>query len=538
MRSTYSIHAGILSLLAAALSFHSNQPGFAADPPSPRLGMNLAAPVDWSTELPFVDVFRLSRSWISQRKGAPWGKGPELEVDDRGWVRRIEPDCYAETLLCTIQGGHYPAGEYVVLYEGKGEIVIRGAASTVSKKPGRMSIRVEPQKGGFFLRLMATDPRDYVRNIRVLMPGHEQDYRDNLWNPAFLRLWRGMACLRFMDMMKTNNSTIASWADRPMMDDASFTLKGVPAELLIDLANRLKADAWFCMPHQADDEYVRNFAQLVKEKLDPGLKAYVEYSNEVWNGGFRQFAYAAEQGKKLGFSEKPWEAAWRFSAHRSSRILDIWEDILGRRRLVRVLASQAANAYVSDQIVSFRDAYKHADALAIAPYLSMSIAPKGKPSASEVAGWSVDQILDFMENKALPEAEGWMHKNKVTADRYGLRMVAYEGGQHMVGIVGGENDERLTKLLQAANASPRIGLIYQKYYAAWIREGGDLFCYFSSVGTWSKWGSWGLLQTLDEAASASPKLMATMRWAKSLNQPVTIPNAPPGESPNRRRDER
>lgn len=27
----------------------------------PRLGMNLAGPADWNTELPFVDVFRLSR---------------------------------------------------------------------------------------------------------------------------------------------------------------------------------------------------------------------------------------------------------------------------------------------------------------------------------------------------------------------------------------------------------------------------------------------------------------------------------------------
>ena len=48
--------------------------GDAAQPstPKPRLGMNLNGPADWNSELPFVDVFRLSRPWISQKKSQPW----------------------------------------------------------------------------------------------------------------------------------------------------------------------------------------------------------------------------------------------------------------------------------------------------------------------------------------------------------------------------------------------------------------------------------------------------------------------------------
>ena len=42
--------------------FAQNNPA----PAKPRLGMNLAGPADGNTELPFVDVFRMSRPWISQ----------------------------------------------------------------------------------------------------------------------------------------------------------------------------------------------------------------------------------------------------------------------------------------------------------------------------------------------------------------------------------------------------------------------------------------------------------------------------------------
>jgi hypothetical protein len=88
----------------------------------------------------------------------------------------------------------------------------------------------------------------------------------------------------------------------------------------------------------------------------------------------------------------------------------------------------------------------------------------------------------------------------------------------MVGVGGGENNETVMKLLHAANRHPRMGEIYRQYYAAWAQAGGDLFCYFSSVGSWSKWGSWGILQFYDDDPLQSPKFLATMRWAKECGQ--------------------
>ena len=262
----------------------------------PRLGINLAGPADWMTELPFVDVFRTSRQWISQKQGAGWGKGPELAIDELGWVKCLEPECYAETMLCTIQGGHYPTGTYTVLYEGAGKLVGGLNAKVKESVASRLLIEVDASKGGFSLRLMETNPQNYVRNIRVVMPGFESTFEKEPFHPVFLKQWKGFTCYRFMDWMHTNGSEIRTWSERPTLKHATFSAHGVALEWMIDLCNRQKVDPWFCMPHLADDDFVRRFAQMVKGSLDTSLKIYIEYSNEIWNSQFKQCQYACEEG--------------------------------------------------------------------------------------------------------------------------------------------------------------------------------------------------------------------------------------------------
>jgi hypothetical protein len=353
------------------------------------------------------------------------------------------------------------------------------------------------------------------------MPDCEKTYKDNPFRQGFLDMWRPMSAYRFMDWMETNGSKIAKWADRPKPDDATFTAKGVALETMIELSNRQLINPWFCMPHLADDDFVRQFATMVRDRLDPTLHVYIEYSNEVWNGGFVQHKYAEEKAKELGLGpkERPWEGAAMFHAQRSVEIFKIWEEVFGgKERLVRVIAWQAAGGdYWTDKmLLSYKEAYKNTDALAIAPYVTMCIPAKagkgGGLDAETVAGWTVDQVLDHAETKALPECIGWMKAQKKVAEKYNLRLLAYEGGQHLVGVGGGENNQKMNDLFMAANRHARMGDIYRKYYDAWKENGGDLFCVFSSVGTWSKWGSWGLAEYYDETPAQCPKLKATLDW--------------------------
>ncbi|MEI7733588.1 MAG: cellulose-binding protein, partial [Verrucomicrobiota bacterium] len=123
-----------------------------------------------------------------------------------------------------------------------------------------------------------------------------------------------------------------------------------------------------------------------------------------------------------------------------------------------------------------------------------------------------DRLLEHIRQKPLPECLKWVGDAKQIADKYKLKLVCYEAGQHLVGVGGGENNNAMTKLFQTANRHPRMGEIYAQYLDGWKQAGGDLMCIFSSTGTWSKWGSWGLTEYFDETEHDQPKYKTVLDW--------------------------
>ena len=58
-----------------------------------------------------------------------------LDLDANSWVRSLQPDQEAGTLLMYEVGDHYPAGQYICLYEGEGEILFEWDAAIVILDP-------------------------------------------------------------------------------------------------------------------------------------------------------------------------------------------------------------------------------------------------------------------------------------------------------------------------------------------------------------------------------------------------------------------
>ncbi len=213
---------------------------------------------------------------------------------------------------------------------------------------------------------------------------------------------------------------------------------------------------------------------------------------------------------------------------RSLEIFRIWEEVFGgRERLIRVLPVQSGNAGVIRGVCGFREAHRHADAMATAPYMPYTVG-RGRLAdpalVVEMAGWSVERVLDHFEAHAFSNALHQMEGDKALADEYGLAMIAYEGGQHMVAML---RDAKLVQAIattmHAANRHPRMGGLYRPYFARWRELGGGTFCHFSSVGGWSNHGAWGLAEYYDSTPADSPKLAALLETAAAWGQPVARP---------------
>ena len=476
-----------------------------AAPADRPLALNLAGVVDYSSELVFNDAFKTARPWVSQADGKPWGQGGPLDLDARGFVRSLKPGQTAETLLFVDQDGHYPAGDYVCTWAGTGELTF-GQAARLKEKVGRRAVvAVEPANGGVSIKLTRTDPADPVRDIRFHLPGTEATAGTEPFHPSLLARLKGFRAIRFMDWGSTNNSPVVTWADRTTPAHCTQTGPGgVAVEHMLALAAATGCDPWLCVPHLADDGYVTGLAGLVKAKLPAGRRVYLEYSNETWNGQFEQARYCARRGLELGLSTNPFEAQLRYSARRSVEVFKRFADALGDpARVVRVIAAQSANPWTGSTELEWQDAAKSADAIAIAPYFGNRL---GDPkTADATAKLTPEQVLEECKTDITANAKP-IREYAALAKKHHLKLLAYEGGQHLAGYAGAENNDALTKLFHTANRHPGMEAVYAADLKQWFDLGGDTFAVFSSVGRYSKWGSWGLLERWDQPDG--PKLRA------------------------------
>jgi hypothetical protein len=283
---------------------------------------------------------------------------------------------------------------------------------------------------------------------------------------------------------------------------------------MVALANRVGAHPWFNIPHQADDDYVQNFAQVVKANLDPALGVYVEYSDETWNYIFAQATYVQQQGA----AQNPPMERLSFSAWRSRTIGQIFKTALGQARVVAVLNAQAGwldTATIPlDYLIARYPNLLGIDAVAIAPYFYVMPDPT---SASIYTSMSMDNFFNQVRSTVVPAAITSMQQYRALANRYGVRLISYEGGQHMMGVAGAESDPALVKFFNDFNRDPRIKQVYLDYLAGWKAAGGELFMHYSDVSKYGRYGYWGALEYIAQPRASAPKFDALQTFIEQNN---------------------
>jgi hypothetical protein len=525
------------------------------------MGINLAAVNYYSSEQPFINSFVTSEKWITH-SSATWETNEEkyVNLDANGWPITLssinEPTTQQFNSLGVLfllgmpntASGIYPAGQYIVLYDGEGTLSYGFDAALVRRFPGRDIINVVPSNKGIDLRIVATDPRhtgNYLRNIKVVTAANEAAAKaGQIFNPVFLDLIQNFRALRFMDWFLTNNSTLSAWTDRPIPTNAFFgTSKGVPIEIAVQLANAVSADAWMNVPVMADDNFISQMATLVHSQLGSSQKIYVELSNEVWNPSFSQSKYAVDRGKALwptrSSSHGDYEYNREWFGMRTAQMCDIWRSVWSSDpRLVCVLGAQAAWSFSATEALKCpywtqgAPCSGHAiNAVAIAPYLGGAVPSAWTSQADEGLG-NLFQSLNSQNDPAsgdetyfsrilrrwfrsgttvpaggfIAQDAAWEQEFITNLAPYKLPLLAYEGGQTFANGA----TEALDGLYMAANRDPRMGQAYTRYFQQWKNAGGQLFMYYNDVGVESKYGSWGVVESIMQ--STTPLSGAPPKW--------------------------
>ncbi|GAB4186195.1 MAG: hypothetical protein Kow00105_00660 [Phycisphaeraceae bacterium] len=479
------------------------------------VGMNLAEVKFWSREWAFVDAIHSARPWVSTNpNGQPFDTGQPVNTDAKGWPI-LQPGQAVHTLLLTDKPGAYPTGTYVVTWEGPGTLEFGFDATNVQTVgPNRMTFDVNiATKNGILLRVKDGD----ARNIHVWMPGFEN--AQSPFHPLFIQKLQPFGVIRFMDWQRTNGSTLVSWSQRTTPDCFNQAGdNGVALEFMIELCNELGADAWFCMPHMADDDFVTQFATMVRDNLDPSLDVYVEWSNEVWNVQFPQGRWV-DQNSAGGYFSADFFRKW---AQEASNDFAIWKSVFAGgtnprpEKVIRVAAGQQANVWVTRRLTEeILNLGQEFDAIACGAYFDQR---KSKFDAST----TVQDIIDNAVNDTIPniyagyyQDHGDLAQELTNTLGRTIPLLAYEGGQHYTvhGNAALPYYQAFKDVQEYQNTDPNVPDMYDAYLAnmqAFDQAGGSLFMAFNYVRKQDQFGSWGHLRFQDQSEADAPKYRALL----------------------------
>ncbi|MDO9524948.1 MAG: hypothetical protein Q7J57_05330, partial [Gemmobacter sp.] len=281
--------------------------------------------------------------------------------------------------------------------------------------------------------------------------------------------------------------------------------------------------------------------------LTPGLRVYAEYSNEVWNMQFAQARWAEEQARARWGQDWKWT---QYYAVQAAAAAEIWAEVFADDpdRLVRVIGTQTGWKGLEQDLLTAplwqaETPGKVApatqfDAYAVTGYFAAQLGSEDK--APMVRRWLADSLAmaqaqadrqglttqardqfiaahqyDHAVILAAQELRDGRHSgdpgdtlmtllndllpyHAQVAKQFGLDLVMYEGGTHVVGLGMQVDDAALAEFFVHLNYSPEMATLYRDLLDGWAGLTDAPFNAFVDVQRPSRWGSWGALRHLSD----------------------------------------
>jgi regulation of enolase protein 1 (concanavalin A-like superfamily) len=338
----------------------------------------------------------------------------------------------------------------------------------------------------------------------------------NPWRQAFLNDISIYRVIRFMDQVPTNSSNVVNWSERTPKTADHYTTPGgaVAYEWQVDLCNRVNADIWITVPHRtiesyeanASNNYFTQLAALLKSQLNSNLNIYLEYSNETWSGGasFQQGDYAGNRGVQMGFDSDHYTAKFYFHVYAAMRLHKVFLDAFAGQthRIKTVIAGQDGSFWGTQQQMLALDNQTWSQGpksnlnpwnLTPTYYTIANYISTGDGAATNVrSAWTTQ----------LNSAANYYQQVKTEVAKKGMKLVAYEGGQHY------------TQNAHLFSQNPQSYDMYLEWLNK-VKDYFDLTCHYTHVGTWSSGGAWGAKSSTDQSVSNAHKYRALRDWVQA-----------------------
>lgn len=398
------------------------------------------------------------------------------------------------------------------------------------------------------------------------------------WNPQFLSEVSIYNTLRFMDWLNINWGINQYWNDRTQkhhqyqssdpgiqwapanktQQDGKRTY-GVAWEWIIDLCNRKNTNMWINIPYMAmavadfpngddfNNDYVHKLAILLRYGVDmktvnlktltgnnlgalqnmtrqqlinaggvvtstgvnSNLKIYIELSNEPWLR--ENHNYAVTEGKKLGVMDGGYYSQYEWVAWALPRMWKAFADVFGRDnpQVVRFLCGVFWWDSHVERVMNTMNS----------KYNPWNLQPSYYSWATYVGGaGTTNQLGQFRTNLAAESAK-WQAARDFVKNRWNLKMISYEGGQHF--------DMGNGQIAFAQNPDSYTA------YIEWLREvqkSFDLVCHYTHSGHVTSWDqAWGAMMYQGQPLAEAHRYRALKHWVDGTAKNLII-NDYEGES--------
>ncbi len=351
-----------------------------------------------------------------------------------------------------------------------------------------------------------------------------------------------------MGWTNTNGSNDTTWDNTIPWDYASLQVDNKYAswESVIKVANAAGKDAWICVPHMVDDDYIENLALLFRdgsdtvEPLDQDLKLYIEYSNEIWNwgGDYTQTTWvydeASTYGDPLNFDGSTDDATlmYRYKAMRSVQISTVFREVFGddqmMSRIRPVICWQQAYNDLTSRTLNFIDRYYNKRDPASdwsdphpVNYYFYGAGGSGYWYHEDTDTLTEDNIWDSYTWNSETYGEK-LYSDATWARSYGLTYLAYEGDNHP--LFDGDVD-----IYYNIHWNEEMYQTTVDHLEAYSKIGGKSF-YFLVLSTDDEDTIWGIYNN-DYGLSSSPQHRAILAQAEQGVSKVSTTRVAPFSSP-------